>query len=671
MKNKDTLAVVNALQSRLSEAKQIVGGSEDGTDSIAVNLNSVQANIASVLGADVPVAGVEAGTYATKAIQLHGKMQSSPMDVEMVSTIGAGKANTIVAGNEAFVDFDKGMSIAVAVTIQSSIASSSIDPVLDAFFPVYLIDPEKFGYVISVEVAQFVNPKINPLTGSANKGKSTSLIKELATSDKFKVAANRIYPVVRPSTEQYIYNPAGANLAENVTTGKNEDVVTAPIKLGTTVPFLEVGQTNQSAARELTDYSDTLTDSVTINELYFTLTGDNSDGDSVTENYKVPLPKNMARFSPSNSNGAETNDFTLLYDVEGIKIPANKVMTTSNVETAISDLQDLPAGSYISIDVTLAGKVNIGDGFGSVSVAQVGINGLYGSNDVRLTTDAADKVVAVLESNVFKAFMPEMYATNENMRTRSIQLANGHVKYGFGVTPKQLCSEVVPVSEEKQLLTKSFATELFIKRSMVSAGMSVLKALPAEISSLVPGSPSHGVFNSYFTPTVITDTVNLSDEVKTLRTAGSVDDIRQALEYRITEIAIELGRKSNYKKAYSMFRTGKPTVIVGTTDSIARYLVDFEAAGYSFVIRSTVEEDMFGDEILIGFGDVDVKPTTVPTLTQFGRCAYLPGYTSIRNNTGNTNTVSSETMAIYDFHVHAKIIGKLTVNNLSTFTRVL
>jgi hypothetical protein len=190
-----------------------------------------------------------------------------------VTNSAYGDDGDTLAGFEAFDGVD--VNPQVHYNVMYGALASVQDPAAELFFPVIPIGANTSAASMSLRITNVMTDFKRGTTGApaAASFNKKSLVKILNNEDEINVDKNRLVPVYKDDNVPYLYDKVNATAV----TYNGETVNTKPVKMGTEVNLITLGQSEAMIASGALDTTDSLDPNVKINDVYFELTGKYAD----------------------------------------------------------------------------------------------------------------------------------------------------------------------------------------------------------------------------------------------------------------------------------------------------------------------------------------------------------------------------------------------------------
>jgi len=575
--------------------------------------------------------------------------------------------DAIGVGYEAFDGQNVTPSIHFSVLYNAMVMQQ--DDVVELFFPIIPIDPKSSGATVSMVIDSVMREVTRTVDGNVNKPKfdKTPLVKIVNDPDKIDVDKNRLVPVLRDQNKTKFVDTLSETVNYN-----GETVTTAPLKVNEEVNLLSISQTDSMLARGVMDETDALDANVRILGLYASLTGKDSEGNEVTEQFRFDLSQLPAHFTYSTRD--HNKDIILGLDTDSLAMVFGETKTAQGADSVV--LGNLPEGYTAKLRLVLNGAGNTQYGDVAVYVNKLELVSVYDAagRELPKTSDVYSDVKAVFDTIKPLGYDVEAYLTNTNARMRGLIVTSDRytevftVPYRTGIT---IQTPVVINGDDGDL--QYLNSQINAGRAKMNmAGFKVLTGVIDYLRSTDRIDPqmtglSTKLVNKFF----VEETLDLTKLVDSLNSNTREEDVRKALTLKIKNAAIRAYLESNYGIALSTLRPDlKPTIIIGTDPIIGAFLLGNGGiendAQFNYEIRTSVNPMMRG-KIVFSFGVFDGNRNKEPNALNFGQCFWSPEIVINVLKTVNGSTRSElTTMPRFRHVANLPIVGVFNVTNVES-----
>lgn len=670
----DSIGIENA-ESNTSKLDNVV------KDSIAMVLSSEEFGNYDFTDAQI--------SAATKIAAIAFDPAAAMNSLKALKPVG-NKGDTVIEalelGVEDFVDasslsveaYDgEAINSAVYFSIVSNLMSAKQDEFGETFFPTIVIDPTVSGIAIDTEFTSVFTEFDRTIDGAANKNKFNKqpLVKALYNKNIFSVDKNRVVPVKRAESAALLF--AGYDY---VSTVSGEDVTTAPLKFGETVNLLGISQTNSLLAKGVMTQNDALDRTMNLENIYFSLTGDDGQGNSVTETFSY----DVSVLPYSNFVGTmqdHEKDIGLNFATTDVVLSTTDTKTI-NGNSAV--LAALAPDHVIKLAVKIVGDGNTQYGDVELNMVSIKLDSVYDSQgnklDTASTTYAAIK--AIVDTAAGQGYELEAYRTNSNLRTKGLSITADSFRQIYTVPLRSGLNVTTPVSNsmgsnnDSKLASHIQSIGMKVSISAVETLVKTAQTLKAVTANgNISNSSVLGVGRYHVDTYYDENNINLPDFVDSVTSTSRMDDIKATLVNQIKDAVLNMYIDSNYGVAFEALRGGVDktiTVIVGTDIKTKQYLTAGEPIniGKDFDVKvvGTPNPEIRG-KLFITFTVIDADKNVKPNELSFGECVWAPTIT-----VDVTRTTSGETgreLFTMPRYLHIVNLPILHVINISGYNQVL
>ena len=540
------------------------------------------------------------------------------------------------------------------------------DPVVELFYPVIVIDPSQVGATVKAKITNIMRATNRDITGKPTNFKRESLVKKLNDTALFTIDANRLYPVYDPDNKsQYLVTPSGVNgMVRDVEVMDGLTIQTAPLKANAKIDVLGISQNTALLAAGYMDETDALNGSVYLERLYFTVTGKDGDND-VTEYMALNIKGLPAVFTYTPTGS--TRELQLDYKTTSLSLVGGAITKVDGTPTKIDNLENVPAGYTIKLEVNVKGDGNAQDGTVAVYPVEFKLHSILDKTGTPIseTDDLYTNVKEVLDTASVVGYDLEAYAANSNARFRGKLLTTNSYNYVYTVPVRTKVREIVPVfnSGEDGDTAGIIAQVDFTKRAMSKVGLLELNNVAVLLGSLSSDTEDFGISTKLVNKYFYKDTLDLTTMIDGIKSMDRESDIEASMRLTLRNAAVKMYIESNYNYAFESIYPGvKPTVIIGTDYNIGRFLKSFEDEIFKYEVKVS-GDNLIKDKIFMSFGIMGANRNKEPNMLNFGACFWSPEVVlSLQRTEGGK--VVNETITMPRFK-HQTFMPVLTVFEVS------
>lgn len=570
------------------------------------------------------------------------------------------------------------LSNALYASIAYNIGAAKQDEFGEAFFPTIVIDPLQSGMLIEMDYASVINEYQRSITGATNDADAfgKSLVKTVYNSDVFGNDKTALAPVVRPENKALLldtYSFAAKSLGT--------DVTTAPIRFGAAVNLLGISQTDASLSRGVMDNTDSLDRTLSLENIYFSLTGEDTAGATVVDMIKASV-KALPYANFTNVVQNHNKEMGLQFKTDAIKVTAGTTKTVAGAVSGVLGTQT--AGTEIVFRVQLNGNANTATGTVTVFGSAIEVISISNASGEQLapTSDEYKAIVAAFAVKL-EGYTVEAYVTNSNLRTRGLILQANSYKQLYMVPMRSGISVLGPVGAAGadndiskvtgQIQAINFKTSVYAVESLMAFAES-LSSLKA--NGNIADSELHGVSRHIVNPYFSSEAMPLSQYVDSSSSNERSSDISAALENYIRNKAYEMYTQTNYNVANAAARgLGDTTVdvIIGTDPQIAGWLTNGRSEadinlgkGFRARVVSSPHAKVVG-KIFITFGVYDDTRNTIPNPLNFGQMAWAPTLSiDVQRSQGGATVRELWNVPRFSHIINLPILSVVTVTDINS-----
>jgi len=577
-------------------------------------------------------------------------------------------SSDILAGFEAFDGAN--VEPQIHYNVMYGALASVQDAGAELLFPVIPIGANTSAASLSLRITNimtdFKRGKTGaPAAGSFNK---KSLVKILNDENEININKNRLVPVYKADNVPYLLDTVKAT----VLTVTGEKISTKPVKIDTPVNLISLGQSETMIANGALDTTDALDPNIRINNIYYTLTGENAAGKVVTENFEFDISMLNKAFTYTTTGGTLT--VSLNTKLSSLALFTSTTNAVDSDTSAI--LRNLPQGYNITMAMRLVGDGDVQTG--DINVATNGIS------LVKITNAAGDeipstnadyvKIKAVTDTLAVTGYVPESYLTDSNARINGIQLTSNKYTALFNIPFKTGDTIYLPVVKNGN---NSDAEYLGSLNAQIGTGIwklnlaayetltNFISFMEQSADDVEIGGLSKFLVNKAF----IRETLDLTSSVDSRESITRAHAISSAIALKVKQAATNLYLESNYAVSHMTYNAGvKPTVVIVTDVLIGTYLreEDFTSEIFNFKIATTINKNMVS-KVVFSFGVFDGKRNKEPNALNFGQCFKGADVNiSIPKTVNNGARIVNTTLHRFKHYINLPIIGVFDVTNINT-----
>jgi len=660
-------SVVDSINTITSDVDAVATGIPDLTDA-----RLKLAKDAAVAGLD-PVGVFKLGKNSNKYTDVYG-LQSAGQEAINIGNSPYDLSDDDVAGLQSFDGVTLKTTPKFAVVLNSF--SAIQEPGLEALFKTIPVDPKSAGFTFTTTMVYLTNEFKRNFTGkpSDNEFKLEPLSKILNNPDKLNVDSNKLLPVYRTESAEYLVEETGLKHTVEYQGGT---VDTAPYRVGKKIGILEISQSDVFLAEgQLTDKA-SLDNGIKLENIYFKVTGKDSDGNDVTEYFKQELNNMMGAFIKASFDG-DSKDLTLNLSSDIVNFNTSTVKRAT--DNMASEIFGAIGGNYtITVRPVISGTGNLTTGSFAVyfnAVDNVEIRD--GNGNLVVNGDDYDKIMEVLKTFEVVGYDLDARMTNTTARLKGQKFTVRTRQYYVTVnyrTGHTIDLPIVDNGPESDL----HLLDGNINLSQFKRNAEGYKTLINFINYMAQSDGKNVKLNTpadeFINSGMVNGVINLVDIVDSLSSNDRLDDIKTALMNKIILEAAQLYRTTNLGPALKMIKDNniagvKPTLTI-IADNILATVLDlggsdsgFEHPDFNIKVYSTINEIMKG-KIVYAFTFDGVQGGKIHPLT-FGVCLTGPDLPIVATRDKN-GEVYKESTVMHRFRhmVLTPIVGNYTVTGLA------
>lgn len=542
----------------------------------------------------------------------------------------------------------------------------------EAFFPTVTVTADQVGVSTTIRLIMTVEDVKRATSGAVTKFNKRNVIRGIIDSTILKNEGTRAIPVVRAESASNFVLPADVA----VTAISNEGVAinTAPLAVGKKIDFSAICQTDTMLANGTADYTDALDPAISLKAIYVKVVN-GSKTDVLRFNVQGHAFNNFIQTGQDNYRRQNLNFTTdtllvnkLTKRVDNSALDAMGVVTTND--------------RIVRLGLDVSGYVNIETGEMIVNANGLRLVSVQDSaTGETLAASNADVVAitAALATSSIIGYDVDAWYSNANRANRGQLIDTTYFTQIWAVPYRSPITALRPVTADAssdQADLASLITTTYVRTSnqAVTTLLNTVEQLAQYTDSRAVQTTmpeTFGVSRYLIQPTYKSDDIDVVAELASLSSSNKPDDISMLLIQRVREMAYRMFQQSGFQAVVESQAAGvstKPTVIIGTDITTARYLIlngDTRTLGTEFNYRvvSTSDERMT-NRIVVAFGYPEMSDNVVNPL-HFGNMIWSPELVAVLPITRN-GRISKELTVMPRFRhiVNVPVLGFINVKNL-------
>ena len=576
--------------------------------------------------------------------------------------------NQLMAGIESFDG--QVLASSLHVSIAYNTLAIKQDAVSELFFPIVVIDPSQAGASVSAKITNIMTATKRDISGKPVDFKKESIIKKLNDTSLFELDANRLYPVVRDESADKLLIVAGVDgLTHTVEVMDGVKVETAPIRTSVRVDVLGISQSDELIAKGIMDETDALDRHLSVDKLYFKVSGKDADGNDVVEYHSKNIKGLPATFTYTPTGSSK--GLQLDYQTSSIAWIGGDITDANGVTTKIADLAGLPAGYTVKLKLNLKGDGDAQTANVAIYPVEIGLDGVLDANGVPIAETSAiyTKMAAIFDAVTMEGYDLDAYATNSNARFRGKMLTTNTYTYYYTVPTRTKLRELTPIFDSG---TDGDSAGLlaqidFTKRALGKAGLSELNNAAVVLASVSADTDAYGISSKLVNKYFYRDALNLNTVVDSIKSSDREGDITSALKLTIRNMAVSMYVGSNYNLAFEAIYPGaKPTIIIGTDVNIGRFISSFEDEIFKYEVRIS-NDNLIAGKLFASFSIMDAERNRAGNPLSFGVCLWSPEVVIALQRTENGSAVQETiTMPRYKHQTLMPVLSMLEISGIES-----
>lgn len=581
-------------------------------------------------------------------------------------------ANAGVLQNVSMESFDEsGIRSTLHANIVAVMNMTQQDDFAELFFPIYVTPATDLGYTVEVPVESAWKGFTHKPNGKTPDYDRVPVIKGLRDDEVLVDRSTQLIPIYRADGDATLKNADkfvdAAKVAPTIVKIENEEVKTAPLKVGVTVDLIGISTSEALVQRGLLDHLDSIDGTIGLDKIYL-----NTAAGVVQFKVKDAFGSKF-RATAEGHYRQEALTFTS----RSLFLTGDTLLATGAAPAAAAALK---AGEFrVQLEVKLFGSVNLEEGTATVTCGGVDIVGAWKGNQAIAVT-SPDLVAALgdlgKELDVI-GWDPDARRTNMNIVSLGKRIERSI--YIFQYKPEFHS----PISIEKSLVLNNNnptvdslvrAAKITMSNAAVNRLMDAfqllqnMKNVDVQVDDVRSGffGPACVSVRPYVQHVVL----DAKKIVNNVQSAQKNEDIQGALASVLTYYVGDALQRTSYGDILRLKQYGeRPLVAIGTSEKIAPYLMregDYRLLGNNVdtAIVTTTNKHM-DNEIFATFIINPKDRTNVPNELDFGYCFYCPEYfVNTPTSQGNSTTQLIQIYPVFRHSVNLPILIRVTLQNL-------
>jgi len=569
---------------------------------------------------------------------------------------------------------DRNNSNVMATTAAYNLAAPRQNAFGEMFFPTVVLTHDQVGASVEMKVHLLFKEAQHAVNGSAIDLKRVNILKSIVNPRLIDNSQTRLIPIVRGgggATDSTAMFVASTDVAPRTILQDGQPIVTAPLKMGTTINLLGVSQRDALIARGQLDNTDRIDGAVSLENIYIKL---GANGGAKTFKLTV-IDQPFADFNQVQQGNTMT--MQLNFNTKSLKVTDQTKDVTDATITGLAGL----AGLTARLSVSIFGNLTLDTGATILNAGAVEVDRITNAAGelLDLSTGAGATAKALFTGAVVSGYDLKSYLTNSNLRQKGILIDQQTYVSMYTVPLLAPITSLRPIGaantdDASRVETLVNVTHILTSNSAVAALLAWEANLAqwvgqADNSAYVPEILGPARYS--IKPTLLQDTVDLTLSAS-LNESDKIADMISRVTNKLKDMALIMYVQSMYgvvDQAYSGVAE-KPLVLIGCDPRIARFLTitgETRLLGDMFDVRieASWNEDMAG-KLFMSFGKAAAIGSGVPHPLHTGCMFWRPELTVSAPIYSNGQT-SQQLMVNPSFrHVPLlPVLASLTVTGLS------
>lgn len=548
----------------------------------------------------------------------------------------------------------------------------------EMFFPTITSTPDKAGYTVTIK-RTMVHNEYNHI-GDGKPAPETFMSKSLIDAAiDYRILANdstRIYPLYSLGNE-YLSENVGARTVEL----GNVAIKTAPLKEGKKVNLLSISQNPTLDPNGVNDVTDSLDGRIGLENIYLKVTGkDALDADKTSYIKMTTLNMPMSEFQKAAEG--QDRDMALMFRTLDIPLHSGLKAVDNTTAEALHYLTDGARKNWVlRLAVNISGIANLEVGNVQVNASPVSIDSVWAvdvdGHETQVTDEATlDELKTKITAIEIDSYDLNARRSNINRRQRGllVRLDNYTEAYRIAlgspitalkpITDTPTATDINGPIEAARRLNSNEAVTKLLEYS------NTLDQYRVSMDRRTPVPRIEGIGRLLVRPYIDRIEFDLEAAIDSVSSHQRSVDVGVALVELIRDRITKASTVSGYDAAIELVGNPKPTVAIGTTKRISRYLMingDTRTMSDAFKYQiETTPDFRMTDKIVITFIRPDVKE---PDGLGFGNMIWIPELiTDVPNSRGGAQAREFMVQPRKRHICHLPIMIVIDVKGLDKFT---
>lgn len=450
----------------------------------------------------------------------------------------------------------------------------------EAFFPTVTLTPDQIGVELSVSTTMVYNEVRHQHTGKPTDFGRVNLLDAIVDPTILAGEETRIYPIFQDTINNDMFATGIAKEEIELEGIKHE---TAPYKPGIEINIIGLSQAAILGMQGESDSSDSVAGGVRLQNIYLKITSAANKSSII----RYPLEGLPYTLFHSNQEGLDRG-VQLNFRNDTLPLSAITEDVDGQPAEALDIFRQSAYANYaanMKINVSGNGNLEFGTFETNASVASVrsvvvrGADGIVRPADEQTDINAITNSITKIE---YIGYDLKAYRSNLNRRQRGKLVENVEQREKYAVRLGSPVTAIIPPTDTRTstdlvapINTQRLRNDINGVTKLL-AYADQLNALKVSYEKHLPRPQIEGIGRHLVIPFYDHIEVSMHDYIQNQRTQDKSADISQALVNLIREPLYRGIRDSRYEPALTAL-TGvvgsKPTVIIGTTPVLAKYLI--------------------------------------------------------------------------------------------------
>lgn len=588
------------------------------------------------------------------------------------SQFGANEKYGAVAGNERFDEAKYSPYRASTAALQLAVLNQQ--EYIELAYPTLVLGPTEFGYTLKVPRGTIQDrAHTRNADGSPKDIRKTSIIAQYRQAGSTVEHANRLYPIKRDESKEYLVDYG----TRNVTTFIGTNEVAAPIKVGKTCDYIRLTQPTGYTEFAPMAGTTSLAPGGRLTDLFLKFSDDDSD---IVRLDIANRPGSV--FVHDNTNGLEYNTGRMNFEAS-FKFDKNNIKNVDGATDSPALTKLVDSGKTVEIVINFNATIMLENGQLSTSSAKPYIKAIYDPRGIEIARDkwTDDQKDFATSNFAVDGVWFDNRRSNSNLEIFGDIVHVDTVQVHFESAINHPISVLATVGSEDSPEILAMVTQAVKLNKHRMATVALLDAL-RNIKSLCTGGPIDPIRVQgapagalCYLPAYAEDSLDISVGMNNEKSGEVLDDITGAIRAKLKQMVSKLMTESMYVQAVqAAYVVGQKQKQIKIALITSQFIADFlqltgdpRLLGDEYEVEIQVNPSSAFDNKIVFFPTtIDNGKTEVSPL-QFGLGLHVPDiiYQAVATY-NNQTTREMRVMNRWTPHTLGVVMGSLDVAGIST-----